>query len=317
MEYPILSIYIATYNHEKYITQALDSVFMQETNYSYEVIVGEDCSTDNTRSILKEYENLHHELVEDGVLSVIYRDHNMYRENPSNIIDLIQRCRGKYIIALEGDDYWTDKNKIQSQVDFLEKNPDYIATAHRCIVVDENSKMREEDYPDCREKDYTLQHFMANKFPGQTTTVLYRNIYKMGTVDTSIFSLGLMPGDKLRNFVLLINGRIRCFPQKMSAYRHVVHSGDSWSAIYDYEFETEFKFYSGLLDYANNQRKSEFILAAEALVFRCLAKGVKRRAVSISDFYKYVKCLNHKLFACSKWIKYKFFKDFLKKEYWY
>ena len=56
MNNPILSIYVATYNHEHYITQALDSILMQETKYTYEVLVGEDCSTDNTRAILKEYE---------------------------------------------------------------------------------------------------------------------------------------------------------------------------------------------------------------------------------------------------------------------
>lgn len=144
----MLSIYVATYNHENYIEKALDSIFMQVTDYSYEVLVGEDCSTDNTRKVLKRYENQHLDLVEKGILKIFYRDHNMYREKPNNVTDLIYRCSGKYIIALEGDDFWTDKNKIQTQIEFLENNDDYIAVAHECIVVDKNSNLLQEVYPD-------------------------------------------------------------------------------------------------------------------------------------------------------------------------
>ena len=68
----MLSIYVATYNHENYIEKALDSIFMQVTDYSYEVLVGEDCSTDNTRKVLKRYENQHLDLVEKGILKIFY-----------------------------------------------------------------------------------------------------------------------------------------------------------------------------------------------------------------------------------------------------
>ena len=99
-----LSIYVATYNHEKYITKALDSVFMQKTKYSFEVLVGEDCSTDNTRLVLKEYEKKNY-----NNLTIYYRQKNMSNMDISNAMDLIMRCRGKYLIALEGDDYWIDE----------------------------------------------------------------------------------------------------------------------------------------------------------------------------------------------------------------
>ena len=95
MNQPILSIYVAVYNHEKYITQALDSILMQKTDYPYEVLVGEDCSTDNTRAVLKEYEAKH-----PGKFAIFYREHNMHRETPNNIQDLLMRCRGKYIIVI-------------------------------------------------------------------------------------------------------------------------------------------------------------------------------------------------------------------------
>lgn len=92
-EQPMLSIYVATYNHEHYITQALDSIRMQKTKYSYEVLVGEDCSTDNTRAVLKEYEWQH-----PGIFTIFYRDHNMHREAIGNGLDLKLRCRGNSIV---------------------------------------------------------------------------------------------------------------------------------------------------------------------------------------------------------------------------
>jgi len=131
---PVISIYVATYNHERYIVKALDSIREQKTKYSYEVLVGEDVSTDNTRQLLKQYEKQH-----PGFMTVYYRDHNMHHEDPNNSKDLKMRCKGKYVIALEGDDYWIDPLKLQKQVDFLENHEEYLAVAHRCVVVDENS----------------------------------------------------------------------------------------------------------------------------------------------------------------------------------
>ena len=313
----MLSIYIATYNHEKYIEQALNSVFMQKTNYSYEVIVGEDCSTDNTRKVLKQYEQRHFDLVQNRTLKILYRDHNMYGENPNNIMDLIKRCSGKYIIALEGDDFWIDNNKIQTQIDFLEKNPEYIAVAHDCIVVDRASSPINEIYPTCRDYEYTLKHFMSNQFPGQTTTVLYRNIYTMDEVNTDILFKGLMPGDKLRNYVVMMNGKIKCMPEKMSAYRHITDGGDSWSTRYYYKFDVEYDFCQGLLNYSTEENKKDYIFASEALMFRCLAKALHFRTIRFLEFLRYFLVVNNKWFVIVKWIKYKVDKDLLNKKIWY
>ena len=111
----ILSVYVATYNHEKYIERALDSILMQKIDYNMEILVGEDCSTDSTREILKEYEKKH----PDSRMQIFYREKNMYGSECNNSQDLKLRCRGKYMIALEGDDFWTDENKLQRQVEFL------------------------------------------------------------------------------------------------------------------------------------------------------------------------------------------------------
>lgn len=317
MENIMLSIYVATYNHERYLRQALDSIFAQQTNYFFEVIVGDDCSTDNTRMILEEYEREHPQYVDNGCLRVIYRDHNMYNETPNNFFDLVCKCKGKYVIALEGDDYWINKNKLQFQIDFLENNPQYVAVAHDCIVVDEDSKIRDEKYPGCNDEEYTLKHFMSNKFPGQTTTVMYRNIYNSNQIDISVFNKGLMPGDMLRNFVLLTVGKIRCFPDKMSAYRHITSSGDSWSAKYHYNFQTEYDLCIELVRYSNNIGNKQLILASESLLMRCLAKGLKHKLITVKELFLYLRSIRHHLYVFRKWIQYKLYKDILKKEFWY
>ena len=108
----MLSIYVPVYNHEKYIVETLDSILMQKTEYRYEVLVGEDCSTDNTRQVLEAYEKTH-----PGKLTVFYRKRNMHKDEIRNSTDLRLRCRGKYIIGIEGDDFWTDPLKIQKQID--------------------------------------------------------------------------------------------------------------------------------------------------------------------------------------------------------
>lgn len=107
-----------SYNLEKYIAEALDSILMQKVNFKYNIVVGEDCSTDNTRQILQEYASKYPDkftlLLHKKNLGVV-----------ANFATTLKSCQGKYIALLDGDDYWTDPFKLQKQVDFLESNKDY------------------------------------------------------------------------------------------------------------------------------------------------------------------------------------------------
>ena len=129
-EQVIVSVIVPVYNHEKYIAQTLDSILMQKTKYRYEVWIGEDASTDDTRAVLMEYEK---KCPPD--FHFLYREKNMHNSECRNDLDLRLRCKGKYLICLEGDDFWTDENKIEKQIDFLESHPEYIAVSHNCVVV--------------------------------------------------------------------------------------------------------------------------------------------------------------------------------------
>ena len=117
----LVSIRCVTYNQEKYISQALDSFLMQKTNFPFEIVVHDDASTDKTIEIIKEYEKKFPDIVKP-----IYETENQYSKK-DNSLDLIilSHLKGKYTAYCEGDDFWTNKNKLQKQVDFLEQNPDY------------------------------------------------------------------------------------------------------------------------------------------------------------------------------------------------
>ncbi|MDP4184308.1 MAG: glycosyltransferase [Bacteroidota bacterium] len=114
----MVSIYMITYNHEKYITQAIDSILTQNVQFNYEIVIGEDCSQDSTRSIIMEFAQKF-----PGIFNLILQEHNVGIFE--NQMAVFKACRGKYIALLEGDDYWTDPFKLQKQVDFMEANPEY------------------------------------------------------------------------------------------------------------------------------------------------------------------------------------------------
>ncbi len=120
---PKLSICCITYNHENYISETLDGFLEQKTNFDIEIIVCDDASTDNTGNIIQGY-------IERNPNSLKYFRHAKNIGVLPNLIYALKACTGKYIALCEGDDYWCDKNKLQTQVDFLESNPDYVGCFH-------------------------------------------------------------------------------------------------------------------------------------------------------------------------------------------
>ena len=307
----MLSIYVATYNQENYIKIALDSIFMQKTKYSFEILVGEDCSTDGTRQVLKEYESAHAEDVRSGKLKIFYRDHNM---NGRNHEDLKSRSTGKYIIALEGDDYWIDEDKIEKQIAFLESHPDYIAVAHNCVIVDENGIPTGEVYQECKQPEYTFAHYMSEIMPGQTATIMYKNIFRDNTIDISLLRKNLVPGDRLNYIVLLCNGKIYCMQECMSAYRHVTTHGNSFSATYRYCFETERKWNREVLLYLKT--KPNYSKYGDMLMVRCIMTGLRSRQCSLRMAFQCMKSVDRKFYALAMWFVCKFRQHICHQEMW-
>lgn len=124
---PLVSICCITYNHAPYIKECIEGFLMQKTTFPIEILIHDDCSTDGTTEIIKDYEKQYPDLI-----FPLYEEENQYQKGKASEIDLYnyKRARGKYIAYCEGDDYWTDPLKLQKQVDFMEANPDYSVCFH-------------------------------------------------------------------------------------------------------------------------------------------------------------------------------------------
>ena len=218
------------------------------------------------------------------------------------------------MIALEGDDFWIDENKIQKQIQFLENNPDYLAVAHKCVVVGEDSMPNGEEYGECKDEEYTIHHFASEIMPGQLTTVMYRNFYKDNIMDTSLCKSTLVPGDRCIYFSLLTNGKILCMPDKMSAYRHITTSGSSYSATTKYDFKSYEQLYHALVEYAILHKNKECSIVAEYMRMYNVLLGLKSGQISFKQALK--KIINDKNFLRNMYmcVKSVFNRRILKKE---
>lgn len=212
---PMVSVLMLTYNHEKYVRQALDSILMQEVNFEYEILISDDCSNDNTREILTEYKKLY-----PKIIKLFFNPFNIGATR--NASKVLKAARGNYIAACEGDDYWTHKHKLQIQVDFLEKNKQFVGCTHLFTVVDENSKPYGNQYLSwVKQKDvFKLDDFQGMFLPGQTATFLRRNLVYDGKIDVEeLYKIHSFVGDKTLMLMFLLNGDFALIREKMSCYR--------------------------------------------------------------------------------------------------
>lgn len=169
----MVSIASTAYNHERYIERALNSILVQETNFKFEIIIGEDCSSDKTRRIIERYRRRYPEIIRP-----IYNERNIgLKENDYAVR---RRLRGKYRALLEGDDYWLLKDKLQRQVDFLEKNPEYSAITGEFITINGSGKVipRAHDQIYSKTEIYDIGEVEKWLMPSNTLSLLHRNIYR-------------------------------------------------------------------------------------------------------------------------------------------
>ena len=127
----MVSIRCITYNHEPYIRQCLEGFVMQKTNFRFEAIVHDDASTDGTADIIREYAEKYPDIIKP-----IFERENQYSKHDGSIRRIMDKaCTGKYIALCEGDDYWTDPQKLQIQVDFMESHPEYSMCWHDAAIL--------------------------------------------------------------------------------------------------------------------------------------------------------------------------------------
>lgn len=206
MDKPLVSVSITTYNHQDYIAQAIDSVLMQKTNFDYEIIIGEDDSEDNTRAIVKEYKERYPDRIKLFLNSrgnVIYV--NGRPTGRWNAVNNLKHARGQYIALCEGDDYWTDPNKLQKQVDFLDANQDYVICFHWAGWLNqERGKIMNWKYgPPVVKSYYTVDDLLEHSNFIATCSTVFRNkifddfpdwYYRVGIGDLPLHILNAQHG---------------------------------------------------------------------------------------------------------------------------
>src|SRR5438552_5521342 len=132
-----LSVALLAYNHERYIAQALQSVLSQQLASAFEIVVGDDASTDGTREIISGFQRMHIDR-----LRTIFPDRNLGSHGNKMWRQVLEGCRGEYIALLDGDDYWTSPEKLQTQVAFLDTHPECVACFHNVTAFnDEDSSV--------------------------------------------------------------------------------------------------------------------------------------------------------------------------------
>lgn len=218
----MVSIRCITYNHEPYIRQCLEGFVMQKTNFRFEAIVHDDASTDGTAEIIREYAEKYPDIIKP-----ILETENQYSKHDGSLKKIMdEACKGKYTAVCEGDDYWTDPNKLQIQVDFMESHPDFSMCWHDADIIsvmDNSVKGNHRRY----KKDAICKVEDIIEGGGEfipTASMVYR---KEIQDNAPIELLNQNVGDYPLQLLFALSGNVYYFDKKMSVYR--IGVPNSWS----------------------------------------------------------------------------------------
>jgi len=211
-----VSVQMVTFNHEQFIAKAIDSLLMQRTNFDYEIVIGEDCSTDNTRNILLEYNEKY-----PGKFVLLLNEKNLGMQK--NGSQALRACKGEYVALLEGDDYWTCPEKLQKQVDFLDSHPECATCFHDALIVHEDGIEEPKSYRPSQKDFSTVTDLLFDNFI-PTSSVMFRRCL-FAKIPDWISTLKM--GDWPFHILNAHHGKVGYIDETMSIY--VVHRGGVWS----------------------------------------------------------------------------------------
>lgn len=227
-----ITVIMPSYNKEEYISEALDSVFMQETSYNYHIVVADDCSTDRTIEIVKEYQNKYPDKI---TLLTSETNQKLYK----NVLRAYEITKTDYFCVLDPDDYWTDKHKIQKALSFLEANKDYSIYATQTMMLYKDGTEKPFFAKD-REIDSDFEDYINMRATlGNTLGSVYRNtVFKFGVPEkmkhlTSPTQEQTFRGDSFRNAIHIKTGKVHFVPEFDAVYR-ITESG-IWQSLTDIE----------------------------------------------------------------------------------
>ena len=224
VESPVVSVSIITFNHAKYVEEAIESVLSQETSFAFEIVIGDDCSTDGTIEILKRYQREH----PDRIRLLLFKENLgvLTGNGRLNFLCNLSRVRGQYVAMLEGDDYWCDRTKLQSQVSLLEKETKLSASFELSKRINSDGSLRSVQGFQSSTWDTKAILNHVNGCPFHTCSIVYRKIACKPFED---WFVGAPVGDWLIVSLLSEYGDIACVNRSMSCYR--IHGEGLWSKM--------------------------------------------------------------------------------------
>ncbi|WP_320052896.1 glycosyltransferase [uncultured Acetobacteroides sp.] len=271
-----------TYNHEPYIAQAIEGVLMQKTDFPIEIIIGEDCSTDNTRVIVKEYAEKY-----PNIIVAQLPDKN--RGMKQNFEAVLHSAKGKYIALCEGDDYWIDSMKLQIQISYLEENSTCFLCCHNSeVLLDDN---RKKIFSRIKKSRILTEKELINNWIIPTCSIVIRN---GNWLNFPSWSKQIYSSDQLLILMAMNMGDVFFINRNMAVYRFFINTGSMSSKMKNkivfvnrqiyymlsmFNIETNYK-YSKLIAIKHNNIKNGMRLM--------LLRNRRKLLVSVFFMTKYV-----------------------------
>ena len=271
-----VSVLVMTYNHEKFIQQTLDSVAMQETNFEYEILISEDCSTDCTREIVVEFQKAHPKQVR-----LLLSEKNIHSNEI--VVRGIRAARGQYVALLDGDDYWTSPHKLQKQADFLDRHPECSLCFHNARILHEAEGREGRQWTPLNQKEIsTLEDIWMGNFIATCSTMFRRGLIgKIPSWYNDFFPITDWP----LHILNAEHGKIGYIDEVMGVYRY--HPGGLYSPFSESKKQQEtLKFYQ-TMNKNLNYRYDKIVKVAISRYFFEWAEEYRTRG----DFDKMRDCL--------------------------
>lgn len=273
---PILKIGVLVYNHGPYIQQTIESLVGQKTEFPYKIVVFEDFSSDNSRAILSSLKEKYPEK-----LDLIFNEKNL--GDFYNLRNNFKNLNSKYISLIDGDDFWTNDNKIQNMVHFLEQNPEFVGTAHNVELQFDDGRSPELLQKKIFDRDiHTIEDLISGYCYHHPSSLIFRNVLN-GVLPKSYYHP--LAGDWFLSMLFAQNGSIKYYNQVWSVYR--IHKKGFWSKHSELNkvmLNTDAMFYyNQLLEFKYDKLFARNFYSAYGIL-----KILPRKFSSIKLFMKYI-----------------------------
>lgn len=272
-----VQVLMLAYNHEKYIEKAIESILRQKTNFSFQLVITDDCSSDNTLMICRKLEN-----ESEGKVVVLSNSEN--KGMAHNALKGLFYLSSEFIAICEGDDYWTSDQKLQLQYDFLEKNKEYAVHFHNVEIINESSMHIGYVYPlERKDTDYYFNDLLDGTIYFKSCSVMYRN---NKNILSAFAEDGLSLSDvTLFSKILEFNGKARYSSIVNSVYR--VHGGGIYSMIGEINRNLfNLKTYNSLFQYYRNTNY-RLVLKKRVLFLNLTIAALYAKERKSANFLKY------------------------------